>query len=83
MSLLRKETLHWHGEERGAFFTRKFTSADTLVKEVIAWILTVHSFPTFTYCPCAYLKRGSNLHWALQQPRRLGEGLILMICMNN
>lgn len=41
MSLLRKETLHWRGEEQGAFLTQKFTSPNTLVKESIAWILTV------------------------------------------
>ncbi len=83
MSLLRKETLDWWGEGRGAFSTQKFTSPNTPVKEVIAWILTVHSFPTSIYCPYAYLKPRSSLHWVLQQPRRLGEGLILTICMNN
>ncbi|KAF8497913.1 hypothetical protein F5888DRAFT_263079 [Russula emetica] len=41
MSLVRKETLHWRGEGQGAFLTQKFTSPNTLVKEGIAWILTV------------------------------------------
>jgi hypothetical protein len=83
MSLLKKETLQWRGEGQGALLTQKFTSPNTLVKEILAWILTVHSFPNSIYCPYAHLKRRSSLHWALQRPRRLGEGLILMICMNN
>lgn len=57
MSLLRKETLYRRGEGQGVFLTQKFTSPNTLIKEIIAWILTVHSFPTSIYCPYAYLKR--------------------------
>jgi hypothetical protein len=64
VSLLRKETFHWRGEGQGAFLTQKFTPPNTLVKEIIAWILTVHSFPTSIYCPYAYLKRRSSLRWA-------------------
>ena len=83
MSLLRKETLYWWGGVQDVFLTQKFTSPNTFVEKVIAWILTARSFPTPICCPYAYLKRRWSLHWVLQQRRRLGEGFILMICMNN
>ena len=47
MSLLSKETLRRREEGRGSFLTQKFTPPNTLVKEAIAWILTVHVFTTF------------------------------------
>ncbi len=44
MSLLRKETLYWRGDSQGALSAWDFAAPNTLLNEVIVWILTVHGF---------------------------------------
>jgi hypothetical protein len=83
ISLLKKETLYWRREGLGPLLALDFAYPNTLVKEVIAWILAVHGFHISIYCSHHFLERRWSHHWALQQPRRLGEGLILTIYMNN
>lgn len=79
--LLGKEVPYWRDEGLGALLALDFASPNTL--EVIAWILAVHDLPISIYYAYPYLERRLSHRLALQQPRRLGEGPILTICMNN
>ena len=81
MSLLRKEVPYWREEGLGALLALDFAPPKTL--EVITWILAVHNFPISIYYAYPYLERRLSHRWALQQLRRLGEGPILTIYMNN
>jgi hypothetical protein len=45
MSLIRKETLYRRREGLDALSALDFASPNPLMKEVMAWILMVHSFP--------------------------------------
>ena len=82
-SLLKKE-IYWRREGLGAIPELDFAYPNTLVKEVIAWILAVHDFLTYLFTILTIsLERRWNHRWALQQPRRSEGGLILTIYMNN
>ena len=84
MSLLRREAHFYQSEGLDAPVDPDLTFQDTLVPEVIAWILKVHAFTTgvFTYIADNFLGRRSSHPWALRQLHRSGGGYILMIYMN-
>ena len=85
MSLLTREAHFYQSEGLDASVGPDLTFHDTLVSEVIAWILKVHTLTTvvFTYITEIFLGRRSSRPLALRQLRRSGGEYILMICMNN
>ena len=84
MSLLRREARFYQGEGLDASVDPDFTLQDTIVPEVIAWMLKVHAFTprVFTNIVDIFMWRRSSHPWALRQLHRSGGGYILTICMN-
>jgi hypothetical protein len=84
MSLLRREARFYQNEGLNASVDPDLTFQDTIVPEVIAWMLKVHSFTprVFTNIADIFMWRRSSHLWALRQLHRSGGGYILTICMN-
>lgn len=85
MSLLRREAHFCQSEGLDVRVDPYLTFHDTLVPEVIAWILKVHSLTeaVFTYITDTLLGRRLSRPLALRQLHRSGGEYILMICMNS
>ena len=84
MSLRRREANFYQSEGLDALIDPDLTFQDTLVPEVIAWILKVHAFTmgVVRYIADIFLGRRSSHPWALQQLHQSGGGYILMTCTN-
>jgi len=84
MSLRRRESHFYQSEGLDATVGPDLTFQDTLVPEVMAWILKVHAFTMGVFKNIAdiFLGRRSSHPWALQQLHQSGGGYILMTCTN-
>ena len=83
-SLLRREARFYQSERLDASVNPDLTFRDTVVPEVIAWMLKVNAFTTgvFTNFADTFMVCRSSHPWALHKLHRSGGGYILMICMN-